>query len=94
MKEEVRKFVNEWNDFIMTLVLLKEHWNELKKIREESNLKLDEFPDEVQKSLARVNFRSRFTIGIVLFIEYIKRYSSFGDCLVKIEKEKEEVDDG
>jgi len=94
MKGEVKRFVEEWNDFIITLILLRENGNGLKKIREESRIKLDEFPEEAQKALARVNFRSNFVIGIVLFIEYIKKFSSFEDCLIKIEKKEKEVDDG
>jgi len=92
-KEEVNKFINEWNMLIKALKRAKKHWRMLKEIRGQNGFSAEAFPDECQKVLGRANFRSRFVVGIVRFLEYVERFSSLDECLIKIKKVKE-VEDG
>ena len=97
-KKGVELFVNSWNKFVETLIELERLWKLLTKLKGKYEISIEDFPDESQKVLSRVNFRSRFTVGIVRFVEFIERYGAFEECLIKKmknEKEKEkEVTDG
>lgn len=92
-KEEVGNFINEWNMLIKAIIRAKKRWERLKKIREQPGFNVEHFPDNCQKVLARANFRSRFIVGIIRFLEYIERFSSFEECLIKVKKKKKEVED-
>jgi len=97
MKKGVEKFVNIWNQFTKTLIELERLWKVMVRLKAKYEINLESLPDESQKVLSRVNFRSRFTVGIVRFIEFIERYSSFEDCFINLkkkEKGEKEVENG
>lgn len=99
-KKGVELFANQWNEFIKTLIKLEQLWRLLTKIKGKYEISIENFSDEDQKVLSRVNFRSRFTVGVVRFIEFIERYGSFENCFIKKEKNErknkgeKEVSDG
>lgn len=92
-KKGVKEFVGSWNKFITDLIVLERSWKIMTKFKEKYEISLEDLPDESQKALSRVNFRSRFTVGVVRFIEFIERFGNFEDCLIKVVKKKE-VDNG
>lgn len=88
-KKGVEEFVDSWNKFITDLIVIERSWKVMTKLKEKYEISLEDLPDESQKALSKVNFRSRFTVGVVRFIEFIERFGNFKDCLIKIIKEKE-----
>lgn len=97
MKEGVERFVNSWNEFVKTLLELERLWRILIKFKVKYKIDLEDLPDECQKVLSKVNFRSRFTVGIVRFVEFIERFSTFEECFITLKKEEKgekEVDNG
>jgi len=87
-KKEVDKFINEWNMFIEAVKKAKKCWERLRAIRHYDGFSAEAFPDDCQKVLARANFRSRFVVGVIRFLEYVERFSSLEACL--IEKKNDE----
>lgn len=91
-KKGVELFVNSWNDFVKTLIELERLWKLLVKIKGKYEISIESLPDESQKILTRVNLRSRFSVGIVRFVEFVERFGTFEECFIKKaknEKEKE-----
>lgn len=94
-KKGVEKFANSWNELVKVLIELEKCWKVTKKIREKYEISINDLPDNCQKVMTRVNLKSRFTVGIVRFVEFIERYGTFEDCFIKIKKnKKEEVENG
>ena len=95
-KKGVELFVNNWNDFVKTLVELEKLWKLLVKLKGKYEISIEDFSDESQKVLSRINFRSRFPVGVVRFIEFIERFGLLEDCFIERikKKETEEVENG
>jgi len=92
MTDKVDEFIDEWNGFLKGVAMAEDHWFKMKKLRETYLLRPDKFPERCQKIFSRVSFRSRFTVGIIRFLEYLEKYTTINECFIKVEKK--EVDDG
>lgn len=95
-KKAVELFTNNWNDFIKTLISLERFWKILVKLKEKYEISTEDFPDKSQRILTKVNFRSKFSVGTVRFIEFIERFGLLEDCFIERikKKETEEVENG
>ena len=88
----VDNFLLTWNALIKNLIEVEKCWKTLMKMKEKYDLTLNCFPDESQKILSKVNFRSRFVLGITSFITFISTSGSLSDCIIQRRKEKKEAE--
>lgn len=88
MNEAVVKTVNDWNEFISSLVTARDRWDGLQRFLDENPIHGDDLPPKIQKLLS-MHRRMQFTNAIGDLSDHWRAYGGLDSFFVEVPEDEE-----